>query len=60
MSILARKVADPGVLWLVDRILESGDGVLSDEYEMVYFPGDDLWLPRDPAACPSACDVKAS
>ena len=42
-GILARKVADPGLLWLIDRILESGVGVLSQEYEMVYFPGDDLF-----------------
>jgi RNA-directed DNA polymerase len=42
-GILARKIADPCVLWLIDRILESGVGVLSEEYDMVYFPGDDLW-----------------
>jgi RNA-directed DNA polymerase len=42
-SILARKIGDPGVLWLVDRILESGVGVLSEEYQMAWFPGDDLW-----------------
>jgi retron-type reverse transcriptase len=42
-GILARKIADPDVMWLVDRILESGVGVLSEEYEMVYFPGDDLF-----------------
>jgi retron-type reverse transcriptase len=41
-SILARKIGDPDVLWLVDRILESGVGVLRDEYDMVYYPGDDL------------------
>lgn len=41
-SILARKIADPDVLWLVDRILESGVGVLAGEYDVVYFPGDDL------------------
>jgi RNA-directed DNA polymerase len=39
--ILARKVRDPDVLWLIDRILKSGEGVLSEEYEMVWFPGDD-------------------
>ncbi len=42
-SILARKIGDPDVMWLVDRILESGVGVLSDVYDMVYFPGDDLF-----------------
>ncbi|MBN1937512.1 MAG: RNA-dependent DNA polymerase [Anaerolineae bacterium] len=38
---LARKVSDAATLWLIDRILESGVGVLSEEYEMVYFPQDD-------------------
>ncbi len=41
-EILARKITDPDVMWLVDRILESGVGVFDDEYEMVWFPGDDL------------------
>jgi RNA-directed DNA polymerase len=40
---LDRKLRDRDVLWLVDRILESGVGVLSEEYSLVYFPGDDLW-----------------
>ena len=41
-EILVRVIADPDVMWLVDRILASGVGVLSEEYEMVWFPGDDL------------------
>jgi RNA-directed DNA polymerase len=41
-GILARKIADPDVMWLVARILESGVGVLAGEYDMVWFPGDDL------------------
>jgi retron-type reverse transcriptase len=40
---LARKIADPDVLWLIGRILASGVGVLSEEYTPVYFPGDDLF-----------------
>jgi retron-type reverse transcriptase len=39
---LARYVADPDVLWLIDRILASGAGVLAPMYEMEWFPGDDL------------------
>ena len=39
---LARKIADADVLWLIDRILASGVGVLSEEYDMEWFPGDDL------------------
>jgi retron-type reverse transcriptase len=46
---LARWITDGDVLWLVDRILASGEGVLAEEYEMEWFPGDDLtaaWRPR--------------
>jgi len=41
-TILARKVDDPDVQWLVDQILASGVGVLAEEYRMRYFPGDSL------------------
>ena len=51
-EILARKLPDPDVMWLVDRILESGVGVLSEEYEMVYFPGDDLLAATRPRGLP--------
>jgi hypothetical protein len=37
---LARKLDDPDVLGLVDRILASGEGVLSGEYRVRRFPGD--------------------
>src|SRR5690606_28845596 len=39
---LAKVITDEDTLWLIDRILKSGEGVLKDEYEMVWFPGDDL------------------
>ncbi|MCA9950009.1 MAG: group II intron reverse transcriptase domain-containing protein [Anaerolineales bacterium] len=39
---LRRKVEDTDVLWLIDQILASGQKVHRHEYEMVYFPGDDL------------------
>jgi RNA-directed DNA polymerase len=42
-DILAGKIGDSGILWLINRILESGAEVLRTEYEMVYFPGDDLF-----------------
>jgi RNA-directed DNA polymerase len=51
-SILARKVADGHVLWLIDRILESGVGVLSEEYHMQWFPGDDLFAASRPRGLP--------
>lgn len=39
---LVRKIADTHVLWLCEQILNSRRGVLAEEYEMVYFSGDDL------------------
>jgi RNA-directed DNA polymerase len=51
-AILARKITDHEVLWLIDRILEGGKGVLSEEYEMVYFSGDDLFAVHRPRGLP--------
>jgi len=51
-GILARHIVDPDVLWLADRILKSGVGVLSGEYEIVYFPGDDLFALHRPRGLP--------
>ncbi len=52
-GILGRVIADEDVLWLVDRILESGSGVLSEAYDVVYFPGDDLFA----AVCPRGLPI---
>jgi hypothetical protein len=49
---LARKITDLDTLWLVDRILESGNGVLADAYDMVFFPGDDLLAAARPRGLP--------
>jgi RNA-directed DNA polymerase len=51
--ILARKLRDPDVMWLVDQILASGVGVLSEEYQMVWFPGDDLFAVHRPRGLPT-------
>jgi len=51
-GILARKIADAPTLWLCDQILRSGEGVLSEEYEMVWFPGDDLLAATRPRGLP--------
>ncbi|MBN1137954.1 MAG: RNA-dependent DNA polymerase [Anaerolineae bacterium] len=51
-GILARKLADAEVMWLIDQILDSGAGVLADEYDMVYFPGDDLFAANRPRGLP--------
>ncbi|MGB8648000.1 MAG: reverse transcriptase domain-containing protein [Anaerolineae bacterium] len=49
---LAHKVTDPQIRWLIDQILASGIGVLSEEYAMVYFPGDDLFAVNRPRGLP--------
>jgi RNA-directed DNA polymerase len=51
-ATLERKLDDPDVLWLVGQILASGAGVLSEEYEMTYFPGDDLLAALRPRGLP--------
>jgi RNA-directed DNA polymerase len=49
---LAKVLHEEKVLGLVDTILASGAGVLADEYEMVYFPGDDLLAASRPRGLP--------
>jgi RNA-directed DNA polymerase len=51
-ATLNRVIADPDVMWLVDRILESGIGVLREEYRVVWFPGDDLLAANRPRCLP--------
>lgn len=51
-DLLARKIDDAQVLWLIDQILASGVGVLSDEYAMTWFPGDDLFAANRPRGLP--------
>ncbi len=51
-SILARKIRDRDVLWLIDQILASGVGVLAQEYRMAWFPGDDLLAANRPRGLP--------
>ncbi|MFZ1404164.1 MAG: reverse transcriptase domain-containing protein [Anaerolineae bacterium] len=51
-DMLASKVADPQVRWLMDRILAGGAGVLRDAYDMQYFFGDDLFAPLRPRGLP--------
>ena len=51
-DILAGKIADADVLRLIDGILGSGVGVLSETYEMRWFPGDDLLAAHRPRGLP--------
>lgn len=51
-QLLGRKIDDPDVLALIDRILASGRGVLAEAYDQVYFPGDDLFAADRPRGLP--------
>ena len=52
LEILARRISDERLLDLAARIIASGDGVLEQEYEMVWFPGDDLLAACRPRGLP--------
>jgi hypothetical protein len=51
-AILRRKVRNPDLQWLIHQILASGVGVLSEAYDMVFFPGDDLLAATRPRGLP--------
>jgi RNA-directed DNA polymerase len=51
-DILAHKIADTDVLWLIDQILASGVGVLAEQYGMKWFSGDDLLAASRPRGLP--------
>ncbi len=51
-ATLERVIHDEDVRWLIQAILSSGEGVLADEYEMVYFPGDTLEAACRPRGLP--------
>ncbi len=51
-NILFRHLADVPTRGLIDQILSSGAGVLKNEYDMVYFPGDDLLAAVRPRGLP--------
>jgi len=51
-DILAGCIEDSRVMDLAARIIASGDRVLEQEYEMVWFPGDDLWAACRPRGLP--------
>lgn len=51
-NILSDTVHDDATSWLIKRIIAGGAGILADEYEMVYFPGDDLFSVSRPRGLP--------
>jgi hypothetical protein len=52
LQTIGRVIVDPDLLWLCAQILQSGVGVLSEAYDMVYFPGDDLFAIHRPRGLP--------
>ena len=50
--ILNRRIQDGAIRRLITLILQSGEGVLSETYEMVYFPDDDLFAANRPRGLP--------
>ena len=51
-SILTHKLPNKTIRWLIDQVLSSGEGALSEVYNMVYFPGDDLFAALRPRGLP--------
>jgi hypothetical protein len=49
---LQKALPDGSLFWLIDRILASGVGVLANEYDMVFFEGDDLLAVCRPRGLP--------
>ncbi|MBI4670487.1 MAG: RNA-dependent DNA polymerase [Chloroflexi bacterium] len=52
LEILGRRIADAAVMKLIRLILQSGEGILADEYEMQWFAGDDVFAPLRPRGLP--------
>jgi retron-type reverse transcriptase len=52
LAILSRTIGDERVLNLARTIIASGSGVQAGEYDMVYFPGDDLFAQNRPRGLP--------
>jgi len=51
-DILARKFDDGRLMALIGYILQGSEGILDDEYDPVYFPGDDLLATLRPRGLP--------
>jgi RNA-directed DNA polymerase len=50
--LLAKHIADPQTMWLIDQILDSGAGVQASETPQTLFPGDDLFALLRPRGLP--------
>ncbi len=49
LQIINRWIKDKYIMWLIEKILESGKDILKDEYIPVWFPGDELFTPFERA-----------
>lgn len=49
---LRRLIPEPDIMALIERIVAGGRDVLRDEYDMVWFPGDDLLAACRPRGLP--------
>lgn len=52
IELLSEQISEPDVLQLIRTIVQSGRGVLDDEYRMAWFPGDDLMASVRPRGLP--------
>ncbi len=52
LDTLSRQMPEPDIMALVEAIVDSGRGVLDDEYRYVRFPGDDLLAVCRPRGLP--------
>lgn len=52
LRILGRRILDERLLDLAAKIIASGDGILEQDYKMVWFPGDDLFAACRPRGLP--------
>jgi retron-type reverse transcriptase len=51
-SILVQRLDDPQTCSLIQKIIQSGQGVQQEVYQMRWFPGDDLWAAARPRGLP--------
>jgi RNA-directed DNA polymerase len=52
LAAIGRKIRDPLLLDLLEKVIASGAGVLADEATPHYFPGDDLFVVLRPTGLP--------
>ena len=51
-ALLARRIVDPGTLWLIDAFIDSGRNIQNAEAPLTIYPGDDLLALLRPRGLP--------